>query len=785
MAIELLVRIVLLSLIFVLPAQVHADISLPLIPAKSGDAIPETGVKTYAEEDIGQIRKLLQDAKSEFNKIDAPGGLSSGAPPGTPQHELVRRRIILRIIFTNYERLLAELNRIKNLHSKLADIDKQVLAGIDLSTPPYSILLAEKIRERMQIAQFKVKQEEIILESISAKMSVIQERLKRIEEQQREILEKRELETDPVKVGAIEWRELNIDLERKASAIELALNSVTKRNKEDEIGIGRKELSYLGKKLDDVMKQVRFSEIDLNEAVQHLEAQRIKYEHQLEQAFTENESLRKATGEAQSTLTEKKDGKHASPGEKNQKAVLRTEPYYDVILQEQLENSNLKISLLRDLLELNRHEIYIWQLRYSAEVSKDKESISKINKIIPAALALLDGHENSTSLGLKLVFQKLNGLSQDLTLSEKDMHPESQAHLVSVYKSREAILLAKLQEIMAAKNLFLRLKEQYTKTKDDATVQTDLTDMNSNVVEKVRSVWRYELFATEDIYTVDGKQIKGKRGVTVGKVVSALILLFLGMFLSAKVTKAVTRYAVRHNYVQEGGGSLARKWVFTFIFIILLFLSLNLVRIPLTAFAFLGGAIALGTGFGIQIIMKNFMSGLMMLAERPFRIGDLIDVDGVRGRVISIGVRSSTIRDASGIETLIPNSTFVEKNVTNWTYPSHHVRYSINVGVAYGSNVALVKELLLNAVTLHKDVLKTPEPRVTLDNFGPDALEFGLYFWVGLDLEIDPRVISSDLRESIEKSLSNAGIVIAFPQRDLHIESLKPLQVEVVDNAKG
>jgi len=138
------------------------------------------------------------------------------------------------------------------------------------------------------------------------------------------------------------------------------------------------------------------------------------------------------------------------------------------------------------------------------------------------------------------------------------------------------------------------------------------------------------------------------------------------------------------------------------------------VRIPLTIFAFMGGALAIGAGFGMQNLLKNLISGLMLLFERPFRPGDLVEVGGIRGRVLDIGVRSSHIRDANGIETLIPNSTFIEQNVTNWTLSNEAVRIVVKIGVAYGSPVKEVTDLLLEVADRHGLVEDDPRRKCNL-----------------------------------------------------------------------
>jgi potassium efflux system protein len=214
--------------------------------------------------------------------------------------------------------------------------------------------------------------------------------------------------------------------------------------------------------------------------------------------------------------------------------------------------------------------------------------------------------------------------------------------------------------------------------------------------------------------------------------------------------------------------------------LLLVIVSMMVVKIPLTIFAFMGGAVAIGAGFGMQNLLKNLISGIMLLFERPFRPGDVVEVGGIRGRVTDIGVRSSHIIDGNGIETVIPNSTFIEQNVTNWTLTSKSVRIVVNIGIAYGSPVKEVRRLLLEVADQHGMVLDEPAPMVLLEDFGSDALLFGLYIWIEINPDVSWKTIASDLRYMINKSLDEHGIVISFPQRDIHLDTSRPLEIRVL-----
>lgn len=282
-------------------------------------------------------------------------------------------------------------------------------------------------------------------------------------------------------------------------------------------------------------------------------------------------------------------------------------------------------------------------------------------------------------------------------------------------------------------------------------------------------VWRYELFTVDDQIVADGKEVKTTRSVTVGKSIGAIGILLFGFLMVSWLIRAAIGIAERRIGLKASVATLIRRWLMLIATATLIVLSFNLVQIPLSVFAFLGGALAIGVGFGTQNLLKNLISGVMLLVERPIRIGDLVEIDNVRGRVTSIGIRFSTIHGSDGIDTLIPNSELVEKKLTNWTYGNPAARREIRVGVAYGSDPLQVQTLLQDVASGHPGVMPLPAPMVVLDDFAESALLFTLRFWVRLDQGLDGRVIDSDLRCRVLQKLAEAGIDIPFPQRDVHV----------------
>ena len=200
------------------------------------------------------------------------------------------------------------------------------------------------------------------------------------------------------------------------------------------------------------------------------------------------------------------------------------------------------------------------------------------------------------------------------------------------------------------------------------------------------------------------------------------------------------------------------------------FIVLENTGIHLAALTVFAGAVGVGIGFGLQNIASNFISGLVILAERPITIGDRVEVAGIVGRVQQIRARSTVILTGDNIAMIVPNSKFIDSPVTNWHYGDPRVRFRLPVGVAYGSDVNKVQEALIAAAREHSATLNDPEPTAFLEKFGDSTIDFELVVWTQ-EMSYKPRRFRSDLNYLIYKHLTAAGVEIPNPQRDLHIKS--------------
>ncbi len=284
-------------------------------------------------------------------------------------------------------------------------------------------------------------------------------------------------------------------------------------------------------------------------------------------------------------------------------------------------------------------------------------------------------------------------------------------------------------------------------------------------------VWNLTLFTIKD------------NSVNIGNLILGLILLYPGIKISRYFSGEFQSLVLKRLRLDSGTKkSMEALFRYVLIAIVVLFV-LTIVGIPLTAFTLLGGAFAIGIGLGSQNLVNNFLSGIVLMTERPLKIGDIVELEDRRGIVEHIGGRSTRIKTFENVRMVIPNSKLLENTVINWSLIDSDLRREISVGVAYGSPANTVGDLLKQVVSDHPNIKRSPEPVILFDNFGDDALIFRILFWVEISDSLNPFLIDSDVRYKIYEILNAENITIAFPQRDIHLDTTSPLEVSVVKPA--
>jgi small-conductance mechanosensitive channel len=270
-------------------------------------------------------------------------------------------------------------------------------------------------------------------------------------------------------------------------------------------------------------------------------------------------------------------------------------------------------------------------------------------------------------------------------------------------------------------------------------------------------VWNTELFGS----------------VTIGSILLLLILFASVIIIERIVQKQLIRRFLSRTKLQSSlQFGLSRIIGYTLI-AVGFYVAFQLVGVDLSSLAIIAASLGVGVGFGLQNIINNFVSGIIILAERPISIGDRIEVAGVAGRVTKIQLRSTTVVTNDNITMIVPNADFISNTVTNWSHGDPKVRIRVPVGVAYGSDLKLLQQLLLEAAGEHPKALRDPSPVVLFTEFGDSSLNFELGVWTQ-EMTATPVHFTSEMNFIIEQKLRENGIEIPFPQRDLHVRSGLP-----------
>ncbi|MCB9832629.1 MAG: mechanosensitive ion channel [Planctomycetes bacterium] len=280
---------------------------------------------------------------------------------------------------------------------------------------------------------------------------------------------------------------------------------------------------------------------------------------------------------------------------------------------------------------------------------------------------------------------------------------------------------------------------------------------------------RWSKFSSSQVFkevVEDGKVLPG---LTWGDLGVALLIFVIG-YVVARIIRDLIVVGIGTTHDDRRGGRYAvGTLVFYLLMMLVIVFGLRTMQVKLTDFNWLLATAGVAIGFGLTQILSNFVSGLILFVERPVQVGDIITIGDVEGDVRKISIRSTIVRTRDGVSIILPNRKLIEEDVINWSHSDAKTRIKVEVGVAYGSDVALVKKVLIEVAEREGRVLKRPRPEVDFMAFGESELSFRILVWLATpDLTLQRRV-RSDLNSAIDATFRRNGIEIPFPQRDLHI----------------
>ncbi len=743
--------VLLLALLAAWPSASPAKTPLVnVIAADRGEKLMEAPAAPTSDS-LSEARVQLRQA---IHARDETGGSASERQ----RHPLEadRQRLLDWLVDLQREKVkrLEELDALQSLAKSPVGADPLVLAL--QGPPPYSAILVDALRDEIDGLREKLAAAEANHRANQTELQNLQDQLKARAAVVRRARES-SLASGTVGKEAHAHAQAEHDIARlleRAAEVEISVTVLDQQRLSLQMAVLRSRIEAMQAMVAEVLHQQRLSTEDIAAQRQRILREEARLAGKIRSIGRRN-SLHRAERE--------RLGDSPASG---QKAA-----YLDATIK--TENAMLKgLALLQTL---NGVSGDAWEKCYilitSTEPDQRRAALDALNELrqkLADWRSLSRARQDALHTDIRAQHVRLDNLAGD------QVEQGREKQLLSLLLEQTAI--DERTELAAA-----RLERRVTRWLDDLARPGDpgwrgqVARFGEQAEDLLKRVWQQELFVAEDVSEVDGHKVSVKYGVTVGKSVGLILVFLAGYWLLARISRFIQNRLVRWFKISPQFASVLRRWSMiglSFAFVVLL---LNLARIPLSVFAFAGGALAIGVGFGAQTIIKNFISGLIVLIERKVRVGDVVELGGISGYVTAVDLRATTVRAFNGVEALIPNANFIENQVINWTYSNRRVRRELAVGVAYGTDMDRVEDLFLAAAAAHASVLRNPTPEVFFEDFGDSALKAVLIYWVEFDGTKGPRRVDSDLRHEIYALLADAGISIPFPQRDVHVSLAQPI----------
>ncbi len=732
-------------------ALVLLAVSIPAQGSSEASASPQA-------DDAAAIQARIEELSGRIAASEAATTSDIAMQRGVAVTDLANRVERLKSLRDLYEQQGAVLRQIEAATNAVEEVKKQTAEFQGLpEKPPYAIAFVDSLEDVLdaQVLEHETDQSDVVREG---------ERLKEAQRALDEATRARRLAKEELERGAggdvapkLQW-----EFEGAGLAYDLAEASVALQRR-------REELSKLVVEADEARRDLQQRKVNLARA--SLQFRRNELDEKTagiaDRANRTEKELREAQIDSDTRQAQVQEAREALQQARGEEAIERGRLLLDM-RQAQALTAERIASLLGDFLKYLSMESEIWHDRFEIINHPRDVDLAVLEKAAKTRQETLANYRQNLDSRMRVVRASLaeqdqllaswQGANSDKSVAKQKLDAltrrDEQLDRNQTYLGNVERLNARLQEGIAAQRQHVGWGQRVQR-----------------VTSAAKKVWDY-------------KVIVGDEPLTVKEIVAALLILVLGAALSRRATRILRRQALERFKLEANVAAVIEKLTYYFLLIFVVLFALQTVNIPLTVFTFFGGALAIGVGFGAQNLINNFISGLILLAERPIKLGDVVEVDGERGRIVNIGARCSTLHLFSGVDILVPNSAFLEKNVVNWTLSDPVVRFSVTVGVAYGSPTREVSQLIMKSVEEHGKILKNPEPLVLFSDFGDNAFIFDVYFWLMMTTMMDARAVCSDVRFRIDKLFREAGITIAFPQRDIHVDTLRPLDVRLIKDVE-
>ena len=697
-----------------------------------------------------QFEKWKIEAEEALARVERYGS-AEDLPAGVSTSDLSSRRRTLEQTLLAISRHLLILDETTGSAAalKAAKAEAEEWNGFDTPSPQSALMVDELIERREAIEGRQASNRS----SVDVFKTTLTELLKESKATEEDVeLTLKNLDQEQGEKTAAQWkldtlRAKQRSLFVRASGLQHAIASLEEMMRANGVSLG-----LLSRKINEAGKNLGFGEEDLAR-------------------------IKEASSDRQSVL--KKEG--ADYRKRQRKAV--EEKAATAAALEALKAMPEPDAAVIEMAELNAETAAV-QLEALQSISDSVDAFLQIESFIPESyeqrFILLDAPkpaERKAAIGVLaslhqrleawevVASNQLSSVAADIgkEQSRASLLPAEDPKLTPLNKQRtilwekQALLQRYNQAITNQRRTLARWLNEYA-SKESAPWYEPAVDGLSGAWLAVKRVWSIPVSRYEETMEVDGQEVTQTRFVTLGTIIAAVLVFAIAYFIAAMISRRLQRILVHRRLIGEAQARTLRNWLMLLVAFLLAVSTLSWLSIPLTIFAFLAGALAIGVGFGTQTIIKNFISGIILLFERKVRVGDIIDVDGTHGVVSEINTRSSIVRGFNGIENLVPNSLLLENRVVNWTLNNRLLRRELTLRVVLGSPTSSVIDVLIQTAQRHGLILKDPAPIATLSHFGDNSLDFTLYFWIELNEKTNGLVVDSDLRMMIEKRFEDLDI---------------------------
>ncbi len=745
-------------------------------------ATPEEPAKPAAPEKPDEIRKRLetwlQEARDALARLEAPGAAAGLPQEITPEEFDERRRDLEQMILTatrSIKNLAFVAEAYKTLESSRAE-DSGWSGFTD--QPPFSILMIDELLNERDAITANLVSSESSLSNYERLLASLRSETKSAEEAVSARILDFQNATDDTR-DAAKWRMEAARANSRVLAVRAGLMQSLYDSLKDRISAANTDLALVDRKIKVAKASSRFNDDDLAKINKASEERKNTAQKEIDNITKRLKSAVASRNQAQSALD-------ALVAANPQEAQGLPPPAVDLakfrleVAEGRVEAMQSLVEGLESLIQLENISFKAYHDRKAYYDATDHQQKAKALESLAQLLDRLMAWKNVAGNDIAASAADLSKLeSRAASITSEDPR-FSLLNEQRAIKSETLVMLQRISQMVTAQHKLVdRWVTEFTPKTTEEEPFHRLKKLGSNTWDTIKKIWGYQVTNYEDSVEVDGQTITGRIPVTLGMLLRALLFFVIGYWVASKIANRVQGTLVTRGHIAETNARMLRNWLMIVVGVFLALGTLSFLKIPLTIFAFFGGALAIGLGFGMQTLIKNFISGIIVLAERKIRVGDILDVDGVVGTVAEVNTRSSILRGADDVETMIPNSVFLENRVTNWTLTSNKMRRSLRVGVAYGTPPQKVMEILTEVADRHGLVLKDPAPFATFEDFGDSALIFNLYFWIRLVGGTNGIVVASDLRLMVDKRFGEAGIGVPFPQRDMHLTISQPIQVQI------